>query len=130
MSEPLILDGKKAVALLRLVVFEKGADYVYVRPNPDRDTCVNFHDGQPSCIVGHVLANLGVTGEKAEEFGIAGSQGVYDAVRSINASDLPWTINSEACLVLGAAQAVQDAGGTWGEALEAAESEWDSYQGL
>lgn len=66
------LDADGAIRSLRTVVYEKGADFVYPGDRLE-DQCLNFKDGEASCIVGHVLALLGLTYERAVELGIAGS---------------------------------------------------------
>ena len=54
--EDILLSTKRAIA-------EMGSDYVYVRVPAEDDhftdmVCRYFYEGQPSCIVGHVVAIL------------------------------------------------------------------------
>jgi hypothetical protein len=48
-------DTKK---LIEAQIAKKGEDYVYPKPN---DMCYYFIGGQPSCVVGYVLADVGIT---------------------------------------------------------------------
>lgn len=116
----MILTGMMAVAILRKVVFEKGADYVY----PNRGmACVNFENGQPSCIVGHVFAELGITYEQAVRDEFSGSLNVRESVTLMENSpnQYDWEFDNLAVSVLSRAQAGQDNGNTWGDSLQAAE---------
>jgi hypothetical protein len=122
MPEKMILDADGAIRALRTVVFEKGADYVY--PGTSGDKCFNFVDGEPSCIVGSVLALLGLTFEQADRLGVSGSSSAWDTTRELNLDDdFEWTITEQAKQIFGEAQTVQDNRKTWGEALAAAEAE-------
>lgn len=110
----------EARALLAEVVAEKGGDYVYPRANmSDSDgnsaLCVYFEpDGSPSCIVGHLLARKGITlstlGDDSNQVGV--SSLVDDGILACD------KITADA---LYEAQASQDGGDTWGEALADAE---------
>lgn len=110
-TKPLSVEDVRA--LLVRAVEEKGADYVYEKvpgfwsdgTPMDDVTCNYFHDGKPSCIVGHVFSYCGI--ERVEREGdnartMAVELGIGDA------------LIGEA---LDRAQAAQDAGKTWGEAL-------------
>lgn len=122
MTEKLVLDAPQAVAMLRKVVYGR-EDYVYVRPS-NAPYCVNFTDeGQPSCVVGHVLAELGLTFEVAELLEIKGNIAIRSAAGKVNkCPDFGWALTEAAVQVLAAAQLVQDDGRTWGEALGRAEA--------
>lgn len=122
MTEKLVLDAPQAVAMLRKVVYGR-EDYVYVRPS-NVPYCVNFTDeGQPSCVVGHVLAELGLTFEVAELLGVESNVAIMSAADKVNeCPDFGWTLTEAAVQVLTAAQLVQDDGRTWGEALGRAEA--------
>lgn len=118
----MILDAKGAIGLLRLVVFEKGADHTYSRvPGSFGPVCVNFYDGEPSCIVGHVLANLGVSAEKAAEMEVSHNVSVVNVARNLKRCGYEWEIGEDAVDLLEEAQTLQDNGHTWGEALANAE---------
>lgn len=95
---------------LRQVVAEKGADYVY--PESERlesGACRYWHNGQPSCIIGHALDVLGLVVPPPLE----GSSAPY----VLDEFGAPVQVGR----VAGYAQATQDLGGSWGEALMAAE---------
>lgn len=120
----MVLDTEGAIRALRTVVFEKGADYVY----PAGDKCFNFVDGEPSCIVGSVLALLGLTFEEADRCGVSGSNDAWETTGKLNQlqdGSFDWVIDEGARLVLAAAQEVQDARRSWGEALSAVESSFN-----
>lgn len=121
----MILDAKGAIGLLRLVVFEKGADFVYEKVDFDGahiPRCVNFHEGEPSCIVGHVLANLGVSAEDAARMGVDGNMSAINVAGNLERFGYEWKIDSDAVDILTAAQIRQDNGQSWGEALAYAEN--------
>ena len=129
MSEKQRFGADEAILSLRAVVFEKGADFTYCNPawtEEDLSTgftrCLNFHGDEPGCIVGHVLAKLGLTPELARELGIAEGAAVYDAcMRLTSELNFPWEFTMSAVNVLGTAQRFQDEHKTWGFALERAE---------
>lgn len=123
MSDRRELTGGQAVALLRKVVFGKGPEYVYPRQVTRGFTvCHNFRDSKPSCIVGHVLHELGLTFELAEELGIDGIAGAQVAMNVLDhEEDFDWRFSREANHVLITAQSFQDAGAPWGVSLEHAE---------
>lgn len=122
----MVLDTEGAIRALRTVVFEKGADYVY--PGTPGDKCFNFVDGEPSCIVGSVLALLGLTFEQADRCGVSGSNDAWDTTRELNRlwdGSFNWVIDEGARLVLAVAQRIQDVRCSWGEALSQVESEFN-----
>lgn len=121
MTGPKILTGEGALGLLRLVVFEKGEGYVYPNSVNRVEGCRNFEDGQPSCIVGHVFAKLGVTYDDAVNASIDGTKGVRWSTNCLEKSGFEWSFSRNAIKVLSSAQSWQDRGATWGEALAAAE---------
>lgn len=118
---------------LRAAVILKGKNYRYTEDEANliqgSETCVTDYayerDGQPSCIVGHVLIGLGVDPAVFREDYI--NRAGYE-VATLNATKfthchraLP--IKAEDFSVLKAlvtAQDKQDQGQTWGEALVAA----------
>jgi hypothetical protein len=115
------IDRTRVLALLAEVVAEVGEDHVY----PDYGGfagCKYFSDsGQPLCIVGHVLAKLGVdpalVNQPAHYSDSISLNGVgIDSVCRQLGSLLP-NFTPDAIAVLSAAQRVQDDGKTWGEAL-------------
>ncbi len=117
MSE--LIGTAQALELLDKVVQAKGADYVY--PGQPGDLCFNFEtDGAPSCIVGHVLADLGLTYERASRLKVVGSSGAHDTVQYLVADGFPYTFSVGAMCALYVAQTVQDQRESWGAALDAA----------
>lgn len=125
----MILDADGAIRSLREVVYSAGPDYVYERVEAYGlgGACVNFYNGQPSCIVGQVFGLLGLTAEKAEELNIAGRTIASVACELLNRSDFEWDFSSAAVGILVTAQDCQDTGSTWGKALEAAEARYAKY---
>lgn len=87
---------------LRQVVAEKGANY-------SNGMCRYWHNGQPSCIIGHALDALGIVVppslEGKDAHGVLATFGATEAVQD----------------VADQAQTAQDFGHTWGEALQEAE---------
>jgi hypothetical protein len=80
------------------------------RATEDSDgMCVYFHDGRPSCIVGHVVSYLGFESTDVEE-------GV--GVEALPFVDL---LSGDVVKVLSVAQEVQDYDIAWGEALQSAQ---------
>lgn len=124
MSDKWVIDIPEALFCLRRVVYDKGPDFVYEKPVLENwSACVNFNDGKPSCIVGHVFALLGLSYEKASKLQVDGPRiAESSALILSNDKNFPWTFTVGAKSVLGEAQMHQDDGKTWGEALEMAES--------
>lgn len=114
------LGVEDALNLLRVQVQKKGEDYVYVNAdgvlaNPSGDTaCENVHfssqdEATPGCIVGHVLWDLT---DHYGEIPVGGDSDDYYTRQRFT---------GEARGHLSTAQANQDIGKTWGEALREAE---------
>lgn len=108
---------KLAIAMMTVIVEEAGADFVYTKkPTPglrdkggDPGTCMYVYEDEPDCLIGRVLHRLWATLDQLRD-----KEGY--AARLL--SDLCGGEN--VAMVLDAAQIVQDAGRTWGEALHAA----------
>lgn len=105
-----VITKESALAAINEAIEGKGEQYIYFPPlievAPYKNACVYFHDGKPSCLIGHVFASHGYTPDDVMEFRGVGFQ--------------PCTVkfNDEFLAhSLGEAQRVQDGGGTWGEAL-------------
>ncbi len=106
------------------IVDEYGADHVYEYSNSQ--CYYSDADGNPSCIVGHVIYRLDpetFARIYAWENGENGDYGERTscAVRSLGNEgfELGWESEREAASIidaLGHGQATQDLGGTWGEA--------------
>jgi len=120
------INDRQALNFLQEVVSgREGYTYESDRTAPeDEEKCFYANrDGSPSCIVGHVLhraapdffaevfhrENLGETG-----LSVFGLEGYLEG-------DSDKLLTEDAVTVLRAAQIVQDTGGTWGDAFEAAE---------
>ena len=117
-----IIDRERAVELLRKQVEAKGTDYEYEAP-ASIGRCVYFdNDGCPSCVVGYVLADLGVTlggvHEIGRDPGSPSDSGNQIAISAVNVDGVQLT--SGARHVLATAQRAQDNGQPWGEALNLA----------
>lgn len=115
---------------LRAAVVLKGKDYRYTEDPANRggESPTDYayeRDGQPSCIVGHVLIRLGVDPAVFRE---DYANPTVDEVSTVNATKfkhchkvLPIAAENNTVLrALIAAQSEQDQGRTWGEALVAA----------
>lgn len=110
-----------ATATLKAVVKEYGEDYVYP-PAQSGDNCRYVIDDKPSCLVGIVLARLGVpiTHLKAGD----ASEGHFGATADDLIPRLQWAgvVNFEeprkVAHALRQAQYSQDLGYSWGIALE------------
>lgn len=99
---------EKAVAL-------KGADYTYERPPSG---CAYSYRGQPSCIVGHVVADLDKDAFE-QIINFEGTGGSFPALNLGNDGypPVPFMFTEQAASVLYTAQCSQDSGDTWGSAL-------------
>jgi hypothetical protein len=101
--------------LLREVVSER-PNYVYEPPNND-GRCVYVHGGACSCIASHVLHRAGATIGELERL-----DAELGGVPVANVGDyLDW-VDDDAAAILDSAQAVQDGGHSWADALAAAET--------
>lgn len=106
---------EQALELLERAVATRGADFVYEKPEGE-DFCKYVRDDKPDCLIGVVLSMVGWTNE---ELKAADKLGTVHGV----AVDFAERLGSDAIVVLGAAQAVQDDGASWGKALTAARVE-------
>lgn len=108
-------------------------DHVYVEiptAEPGETSCMYFDPatGSPSCIIGHVLARHGVTRADLDTVQYQPSpEGMlrYDGINAdatvkvlVEAGVLD--VDDEAGILLSIAQVAQDAGNTWGKAVEGA----------
>lgn len=122
-------DDRRFIAAMEAAVEERGADWVYPKPqldpdrNPDADdsylpdewhsdnwgTCVyQRENGEPACIVGLALHKMG---EELPPFSIAASA-------SSILDDYSFILSGEVVQAADRAQTKQDQGYTWGEALK------------
>lgn len=115
---------EQVLLVLDFVVAERGEDYVY--PDEWRDggtrlgTCLYVTpDGTgPACIVGAVVARLGVSLAR-----LSRSEG--QSARSVMEQVFGLPDRSPQSAVLQGAQVVQDGGGTWGDARDKARERAD-----
>lgn len=129
-----VFSKENVIAALERAVALKGADYVYDAGNASTGECAyTTPDGKPSCIVGYVIADL--QPELLPVFGAAerwesetnedsGETEFYPAdvfAISSAANYVPeWKPEDGVVSILLTAQTRQDAGQSWGDALEAA----------
>lgn len=107
----------RAVELLKEVAEER-PDFVYAPPN-DQGACVYVHEGEPSCIVGHVLVRMGVPTEHLDfdvPDNIPTAIGLLSRLEETGLVD----VNSDDAWVLERAQREQDSGVPWGKAVKMA----------
>lgn len=91
-------------------IVDADPDYCYL---DHFEECLYFESGGPACIVGRVLARHGVT---SSDVGDLNSERLAPLRRRLeNAGVL--SMNDDAFVLLRRAQAVQDYGRPWGEAL-------------
>jgi hypothetical protein len=117
-NEP--INAARALELLAAVV-QGREDYVYEKvENEDGEgICVYIHNGQPSCLVGHALVAGGVlTVDQLAAVEISTS--AEDLV-----GDFPAALSAGAGELLAQAQAQQDNGRPWADALAAAAAWYD-----
>jgi hypothetical protein len=107
----------ETVDLLKAVVAEKGEDYVYQKRNDGYD-CVYVYDGQPDCIVGHVLHRLGVTAEEMSDGDSVWDENSHGVLYYLEYRER-LQFEPRAAHVLESAQYFQDRGYTWGASLKA-----------
>jgi hypothetical protein len=116
---------EQVVADLRQIAHDQ-PDHVcpYLGSETDRTmTCAYFAEGQPSCIVGHILARHGITQDDLGPLnhGADVSDLVMNEIIDI---DL-WTED-----LLLVAQQEQDAGSPWGRAVQEALNRLDEEHGV
>lgn len=131
------IDSTKALNALCAVVAEAGVDHVYTHRIQGDDeenapSCRYVFDGSPDCITARALARLGVPVDALAKLDCTKS-GVSALIGlGYDFEGMPYYISDPANLLahadatalaaraLQTAQSVQDNGGTWGAALEAA----------
>lgn len=118
-----VLDYDEAVNLLEKAIGVKGEDYVYEidgksvegfnSPHTDSESaqCLYFHNGAPSCIVGHVMDFMGYDSETFLE-GLSAKHAI---------SRLGIEADAHTLALLEVIQEQQDCGVAWGLALEEAQ---------
>jgi hypothetical protein len=116
---PPLLDGATALRLLREIVAER-PQHVYTSPYGN-GYCMYVYGGCPSCLIGHVLVRHGwAVAELAERVGPVrgGDPDGGAGLCAFTGEEL----SPRAMVILEAAQRVQDRGGRWHRALDAAEA--------
>ena len=122
MTIPIRVSYEQAVLALKKAVEELGEDYVYKRirrPN-GKSYCAYYDQNKaPSCIVGHVLTEIG-----AEPFEFDSDENTSNISRleTIGIVKFDDSINglSKTATLLGVAQISQDTGAPWGYAVREA----------
>lgn len=121
MTATVLLDTTAVLDLLAEVVADMGEDYVYpdeLREGGVEGACYYVVNGQPACIIGHVLARAGLLDHPV-------AVGNWNAMRlgvaGLDVDTAPPVTTVDAARVLAAAQSTQDDGDTWGEALRCAQ---------
>lgn len=106
-----IIDKDEVLESLNRAIAAKGADYVYPQPVG----CVYVHANRPSCIVGHVIADLFpdrlgevARWEKRED----------DTNFSALQEDFQFPFSEQAQQLLSNVQAYQDRLTPWGQSLD------------
>lgn len=110
----------EALELLDRAVAAKGGDYIYewIWTPETGSACLNFHEGQPSCLIGHVLSYLGVTPDMVVG---RNGHGVWVVSRFLcDQGIVRFSPLAEAAL--SKAQEAQDNGDPWGRAVTLAKT--------
>lgn len=107
MTETIVIDGARALQLVREVVAEHGADTVYNMPG---ERCRYVWNDACSCLVGHALHRAGVPIDVLAQ--------VDDGNKSsIEVAEIPGCeLDDQARWIFVVAQEAQDSGFTWGRA--------------
>lgn len=115
------IDARRALELLIDVVDQYGEDVVYQKVPLDRNNgvgCRYEYEGNPSCLVGHVLVKAGADLSVLKGLDVIGAPAdkIYTLVGGVDPA---------ASRVLQAAQDIQDRGDSWGEALDEARAKYE-----
>lgn len=104
-----VIDTEDAIYLLEQQVMKKSGNYRY---KDEFTLCENFGpNGEGRCIVGKSMEDLGLS---KYEVGNTSAEHTVENLR-----DWGWTVSIGAEIVFSAAQAMQDTGSTWNQALDA-----------
>lgn len=125
-----LINHQQAIEALHTVVAEAGRDYVYVKPNGD--DCFYVWDGKPSCGVGRALHHLGVPIKTLRLWEGCNAHTLWQDLAGelySNPMARPPLTTPLAARVFQMFQARQDDGKPWGEALAAADREYESMIG-
>lgn len=122
------ITAEQAIEALRKVVagneefvyeLKSDADRADQGVNKNDGSCFYEWDGKPSCIVGHVLAELGASIGVLRHLDTRQTAGIKASRQALSEQNIFTT--SAAIDILHVAQYVQDRGSSWGEALADAE---------
>lgn len=118
-----IVKYDEALDLLNKAVELKGGDYVYQPNRTDSGpSCLYAKDGQPDCIVGHVLVDLGIPASELEYKGLGETENTlsFGPIGEI-AVTIQYTkgirFTPKARRLLSIAQSQQDNGVSWGASV-------------
>jgi len=117
---------KDAVDWLEKAMATKAPDYIYPghRDSFGEKVCVYQWEGRPDCLIGVALSLAGWTESMLYKLDgpetVSGSWRISEAYEVF--PDFIPLLGKDAVVALHRAQLVQDQGGTWGEAVEAANS--------
>lgn len=115
------LNYTTAVEILDGLVEEFGSDHVYVKGMYGK--CDYVRGGKPSCIVGHVLAKVGVPIERlsqADTGNFGGGISAHSLLRELQEEVVLAPIDGSVRALLSEAQSAQDSSSPWGKAVEQA----------
>lgn len=128
MEENRVYDWREVASMLAEIAQEKPEGYCY--PKREGGTCLYFYDGQPDCIIGHLLAKIGFTVEDVPQLcsitAICRDHGLPDAYNPLVAS----RFTTDAVRFMQAVQERQDDGVAWVDAVELTMAEWVRSHGL
>jgi hypothetical protein len=119
-------DFEDTLDMLKDVIKDR-RDYVYESHPEAGLTCHYVWNGEPDCVVGHVLVKIGISkadlqyGETRDAKHGKYSQGsAGNLLQDLRDNGVVW-FDRDATTLLGKAQAHQDSGVPWGEAVKYAE---------
>ena len=118
----LTIEYEPAVTALKNAVYVMGEDYVYEPEENEAllsDGCVYFDvEGQPSCLIGHVLSDLGMTSFEPESVENSSSVSTLIARGVLKVDDIdPLSGSSKTAALLAYGQSLNDNRSPWGEAV-------------
>lgn len=132
-AETILIDTDRALALLHEVV-DPNPGFIYQpgkNPDSGASACLYVRDGEPSCLVGHVLARAGVavedlarmdegtpdSGTEDEPAGDGDSESAFEVLWENGALPDYLEVTPDAADILMHVQSRQDQGTPWGDAL-------------
>lgn len=108
------------IVLASEVLEEKGANYIYGGSELSSGKCRYVRNGEPDCLVGNILHRAGVSVERLAEADFGMGLDASDLCRRLHAEGV-LEIEDRGTRFLNYAQALQDNGVPWGDAVERAE---------